>query len=228
MYSENDMRAHQQARDLMVDKQIVTRGVSDNRVLAAMRSVPRHLFLNADRQDHAYRDHPAPIGCDQTISQPYMVAAMTELLALTPSARVLEIGTGSGYQTAVLAEIAVHVTSVERHAALADAARQRLQALGYDNIDVVVGDGTLGHPDAAPYNAILVTAATPEIPEALQAQLALGGRLVAPVGDTKVQQLITLVREANNETTRHPGIACRFVPLIGEQGWPEHPKKQTT
>ena len=221
MYSAADTKEEQQTRDRMVKKQIVARGVQDRAVIDAMRKVPRHLFLPATRQADAYLDHPAPIDCNQTISQPYMVAVMTEMMALKPAARVLEIGTGSGYQTAVLAEIAAQVVSIERHAPLADSARQRLQALGYDNITVVVGDGTLGYPEAAPYDAILVTAGAPDIPEALQTQLAPGGRLVAPVGRTDVQQIITVTREDNDTFTRQPGLACRFVPLIGEHGWRE-------
>ena len=184
-----------------------------------MRKVPRHLFLSAERQADAYLDHPAPIDCRQTLSQPYMVAVMTEMLMLKPWAHVLEIGTGSGYQTAVLAAIAGRVVSMERHTLLADTARQRLQALEYDNITVVVGDGTLGYPEEAPYDAILVTAGAPDIPEVLQQQLVPGGRLVAPVGRTDVQQLITVIREDNDTFTRQPGLSCRFVPLIGAHGW---------
>jgi protein-L-isoaspartate(D-aspartate) O-methyltransferase len=221
MYPKRDIQAQQEARDRMVESQIVARGVRDQAVLAAMRRVPRHLFLSAERQADAYLDHPAPIDCSQTISQPYMVAVMTEMLMLKPGAHVLEIGTGSGYQTAVLAEIARRVVSVERHALLADTARQRLEALGYDNITMIVGDGTLGYPEEAPYDAILVTAGAPDIPEVLQQQLATGGRLVAPVGRTDVQQLITITREDDNTFTRQPALSCRFVPLIGEHGWRE-------
>lgn len=219
MFSETDKNAEQAARDRMVEKQLVARGIQDEVVLAVMREIPRHLFLSANRQADAYLDHPAPIDCNQTISQPYMVAIMTAMLVLQPEMRVLEIGTGSGYQTAVLAAIAGEVVSVERHALLADSARQRLEALGYNNITVVVGDGTLGYPEKAPYDAILVTAGAPDIPEVLQQQLAPGGRLVAPVGRTDVQQLVTITREDQETFSSKPGLSCRFVPLIGEYGW---------
>lgn len=221
MYSQTDIQAQQEARDQMVESQIVARGVENPAVLAAMRKIPRHLFLPGARQADAYLDHPAPIDCNQTISQPYMVAIMTEMLMLQPGMRVLEIGTGSGYQTAVLAEIAGQVVSVERHVLLADTARQRLEALGYDNITMIVGDGTLGYPEGAPYDAILVTAGAPDIPEVLQQQLRVGGRLVAPVGRTDIQQLITIIREDNNTYSNKSGLSCRFVPLIGEHGWRE-------
>lgn len=186
-----------------------------------MRKVPRHLFLAEELRVEAYQDCPLPINCSQTISQPYMVAVMTEMLMLKPGACVLEIGTGSGYQTAILAEIAGQVITLERHVALADNARQRLESLGYKNITVIVGDGTLGFPEAAPYDAILITAGAPDIPEGLQRQLAPGGRLIAPVGRTDVQRLITITREGNESFTSQPGISCRFVPLIGEYGWRE-------
>ena len=221
MYSETEIRAHQETRDRMVEQQILARGIRDQAVIAAMRTVPRHLFLSANIQQEAYLDHPAAIACNQTISQPYIVAIMTEMIMLTRSSRVLEIGTGSGYQTAILAEIAGNVISIERHAPLADSARERLQALGYDTVTVVIGDGTLGYPEDAPYDAILITAGAPEIPAGLQQQLALNGRLVAPVGLRDVQQLVTIVREEDDTFTRHPGISCRFVPLIGEHGWRE-------
>ncbi|HDP34250.1 MAG TPA: protein-L-isoaspartate(D-aspartate) O-methyltransferase [Candidatus Hydrogenedentes bacterium] len=223
MFTDADLCAHREERNRMVEKQIVARNIRDPKVIAAMRKVPRHLFVAANQQQDAYLDHPVAIACDQTVSQPYMVAVMTEMLALTPTTRVLEIGTGSGYQTAILAEIAAQVYSVERHAPLADSAQQRLEALGYDNITVIIGDGTLGHPEAAPYNAVLITAGAPEIPDALQQQLASGGRLVAPVGGPDVQRLVTIVRKEDGAFHRCPGISCRFVPLIGEQGWEQHP-----
>ena len=219
MFSEKDKSAEQQARDKMIEKQLVVRGIQDQVVLESMRKVPRHLFLPANRQVEAYLDHPAPIDCNQTISQPYIVALMTEMLKLQTGMRVLEIGTGSGYQTAILAEIAGQVVSVERHALLADSARKRLEALGYDNITVVVGDGTLGYAEEAPYDAILVTAGAPDIHEVLQEQLVIGGRLVAPVGRTDIQQLVTIIREDDNKFSNQPGISCRFVPLIGKHGW---------
>lgn len=221
MFSEMDKSMEQDARDKMVDSQIVARGVHDPAVLAAMSKVPRHLFLAEELWVEAYQDCPLPISCSQTISQPYIVAVMTEMLMLNPGACVLEIGTGSGYQTAILAEIAGQVITLERHAPLADNARQRLESLGYNNITVIVGDGTLGFPEAAPYDAILITAGAPDIPEGLQRQLAPGGRLIAPVGRTDVQRLIMITREDNDKFTCQLGISCRFVPLIGEYGWRE-------
>jgi len=181
-------------RRRMVERQIAARDVHDPRVLDAMRRVPRHRFVPPERRDQAYADHPVLIGCDQTVSQPYIVAIMTELLALTPTDRVLEIGTGSGYQTAILAELAEDVVTVERHEALADSAQQRLDELGYDNVSVIAGDGTLGCPDRAPFDAILVTAAAPRVPTASCDQLTVGGRLVCPTGSRDLQTLRTLVR----------------------------------
>lgn len=221
MYSETEISAQQQERNQMVDQQIIPRGIHDPAVIAAMRKVPRHLFLPDSIQQEAYLDHPVALGCNQTISQPYMVAIMTEMLMVMPTSRVLEIGTGSGYQTAILAEIAGQVISMERHAPLADTARKRLHALGYNRVMVVTSDGTHGYPDAAPYDAILITAGAPEVPEGLQQQLVPNGILVAPVGARDVQQLATIIRKSDDTFTRNPGISCRFVPLIGEYGWQE-------
>lgn len=206
----------------MVDAQIVARGVRDPRVLEAMRAVPRHLFLPEARRKLAYRDRAVEIGEGQTISQPYMVALMTELLELNPTDRVLEIGTGSGYQCAVLAYLAETVYTVERVPSLAASAQHLLNALRVSNVRVCVGDGTLGHPDAAPYDAIVVTAGAPHVPDALKAQLRDGGRLVCPTGSSVVQLLIKLVRRGDafesTESTR-----CTFVPLIGADGWADRP-----
>jgi protein-L-isoaspartate(D-aspartate) O-methyltransferase len=202
------------ARELMVEQQIETRGVRDARTLAAMRKVRRHLFVPPALVEEAYDDHPLPIGHGQTISQPYIVAFMTEALRLEGGETVLEIGTGSGYQAAVLAEIAAHVYSIEIVPALADEARRRLAALGYANVAVRAGDGYQGWPDAAPFDAIVVTAAAPRIPEPLKAQLRDGGRLVLPVGD-EWQELIVVTRRGDRFETKQV-LPVRFVPMTGE------------
>jgi protein-L-isoaspartate(D-aspartate) O-methyltransferase len=207
------------ARRRMVDVQIAARGVRDSRVLDAMREVPRHIFVPDEVQGRAYDDRPLPIGEGQTISQPYMVAAMTELLSPRSSDRLLEIGTGSGYQTAVLARLAAHVTTVERHPALAEHAARTLESLGYRNVDVIVGDGTEGYPARAPYDRILVTAGAPAVPESLTAQLAEDGRLVIPVGTPGFQRLM-LVERRGESLAQQAGEGCVFVPLVGRQGWP--------
>jgi len=204
----------------MVERQLRDRGIKDERVLAAMAQVPRHRFVSDMRGESAYGDYPMPIGAGQTISQPYMVAIMTECLALKGDEKVLEIGTGSGYQAAVLAECAREVCSVERIPALADAARAALQELGYSNVHVVVGDGTLGWPEQAPYDAILVAAGAPHIAQAWRDQLAEGGRMAVPVGDRYAQTLIAGFKRGDRLEER--GVCgCVFVPLIGEQGWEE-------
>jgi protein-L-isoaspartate(D-aspartate) O-methyltransferase len=207
-------------RARMVAQQLAARGITDRRVLDAMASVPRHAFVPVEHQAEAYSDHPLHIGCQQTISQPYMVACMTEMLSLRATDRVLEIGTGSGYQTAVLAALAREVISIERHSALAEGARARIKALGYRNVQVMLGDGTLGWPANAPYDAILVTAACPQVPPALREQLGLSGRLVCPVGSRELQKLIHVTRTPSGFQTTE-GIGCVFVPLIGENGWCE-------
>jgi protein-L-isoaspartate(D-aspartate) O-methyltransferase len=201
---------------------IAARGIRDGHVLAAMAAVPRERFVPPALTDEAYGDRPLPIGEGQTISQPYIVAVMTEALRLTPSDRVLEIGTGSGYAAAVLAEIAAHVYTIERLGALAASARRRLSDLGYENVHVRCDDGTKGWPQHAPYDAIVVTAGGPEVPEALLEQLAVGGRLVMPVGDLAFgQRLVRVLREAADRY-RHDDLgAVAFVPLIGAEGWPE-------
>jgi protein-L-isoaspartate(D-aspartate) O-methyltransferase len=195
--------------------------IKDDRVLAAMSRIPRERFLPPDLHRYAYDDRPLPIGHGQTISQPLMVAIMTEVLRLKGHEKVLELGTGSGYQAAILAELAEQVITVERVPALAESASQRLRELGYHNVAVHVSEeGTLGWPGGAPYDAILVTAGAPRVPEELVGQLDMGGRLVIPVGKRYVQQLLSVQRERQGtRVTRHG--QCRFVPLIGDDAWPE-------
>jgi protein-L-isoaspartate(D-aspartate) O-methyltransferase len=201
-------------RERMVDEQIAARGVTDERVLAAMRAVPRHEFVSSAQAADAYTDRPLPIGHDATISQPYIVAAMAEALELTGLERVLEIGTGSGYAAAILGELAAEVVTIELVPELAEAAVQRLA--DRENVTVVCGDGSLGWPDRAPYDAIVATAAASEVPTPLLDQLAIGGRLVAPVGD-RVEHLVRLRRTPDGITT-DTLMAVRFVPLRGEHG----------
>jgi protein-L-isoaspartate(D-aspartate) O-methyltransferase len=202
----------------MVERQIIARGITSPHVLAAMRQIPRHFFIPPPYDRSAYEDNPLPIGDGQTISQPYIVALMTEILNPGPSDRILELGTGSGYQTAILAALAKHVVTIERIPRVADLARSNLARIGTTNIELVVGDGTLGYPAGAPYNAILITAATPQIPPPLFEQLAEGGRLVAPVGNQDLQDLVRITRIGNRIKESHYG-GVRFVPLIGEYGW---------
>ncbi len=213
--SENDFAA---LRERMVDEQIRARGVMDPRVLAAMRQVPRHRFVPEHLWGQAYNDYPLPIGADQTISQPYIVALMTELLELKETDRVLELGTGSGYQAAILAELAAQVFSIDRMGDLAQRAREVLESLGYNNIRIRVGDGTLGWPEEAPFEGIIVTAGAPRVPRPLTEQLALGGRLVIPVGDM-FSQTLTLVRQTESGLKFEYFGGCRFVRLIGKYGW---------
>lgn len=202
----------------MVEEQLRDRGIRDERVLAAMGKVPRHDFVADPYRSQAYDDNPLPIGNGQTISQPYIVALMLELLALNPGDRVLEIGTGSGYQTALLAELAAHVDSIERQPALAAFAEAVLHHLGYTNIDVHVGDGSLGLPERAPFDAIIVSAAAPDFPAALFTQLQEDGLLVVPVGPAESQRLL-LVKKEQGTALISESVPCRFVPLIGEQGY---------
>lgn len=197
----------------MVDSQLRARGIADERVLDAMSRVPRHEFTESRYRDQGYEDYPLPIGEGQTISQPYIVALMLEGLRLTPADRVLEIGTGSGYVTALLAELAAQVISMERHTVLADEARELLARLGYTHVKVVAGDGRQGYRECAPYNAIIVSAAAPEIPGALLAQLAEGGRMIIPVGREESQQL-QLIHMRNGQPHTTLRELCRFVPLI--------------
>ena len=207
-------------RERMVETQIAARGVHDERVLEAMRKVPRHLFLDEALRDQAYSDHPLPIAENQTISQPYIVALMTESLELKGTEKVLEIGTGSGYQSAILAELADRVFSIERYPELAYRANSILQKLGYGNIIVRVGDGSLGWPDDAPFDGIIVTAGTPQIPQPLIDQLKMGGRLVVPVGDRLGQDLMLVKRVAEGIKKTNLG-GVRFVNLVGKWGWKE-------
>lgn len=203
----------------MVQEQIRERGVRDPRVLDAMLRVPRHEFVSEDMLNGAYADQPLPIGEGQTISQPFMVAAMTQAMELAGEERVLEVGTGSGYQAAILALLAREVHSMETVVPLATAAHARLARLGYKNVQVHSGDGTLGWEKAAPYDAIMVTAAAPRIPPPLVEQLAEGGRLVIPVGAATEQELVR-VRKIEGRITAESLHYCRFVPLLGRYGWP--------
>ena len=202
------------ARRSMVRRQLAARGITSPRVLAAMATVPRHLFVPPSLARAAYDDAPLPVGEAQTISQPYMVALMTALLRPRRTHRVLEIGTGSGYQTAILAHLVRRVYTVERLPSLADSARQRLEFLGYQNVEFRIGDGSLGWPDEAPFDGIVVTAAAPLIPAPLIDQLAPEGRMAVPVGDRVLQELIVGVLASSGLATYRAG-ACRFVPLIG-------------
>ena len=202
----------------MVEEQIRKRGIKSARVLEAIERVPRHLFVPEELTAHAYEDRALGIGEQQTISQPYMVASMTEYLELRGHERMLEVGAGSGYQAAILAELAREVITVEKNAALAELARARLASLGYRNARVEIGDGTLGWPQAAPFDGILVAAAAPAIPQPLAAQLAEGGRLIIPVGESDKQMLMR-IRKHGGEISEEKLFACQFVPLRGRYGW---------
>lgn len=215
--SEGSSSAEQRAR--MVETQLRRRGIRSERVLEVMGEVPRERFLPPESRSRAYADQALPLALGQTVSQPYMVAAMTEALELTPTDRVLEVGTGSGYQTCILSRLAAEVYSVERLEPLARSAELLLKELGCTNVHLRVGDGSLGWPEAAPFDAILVTAAAPDVPPSLKAQLSPhGGRLVIPVGDRFVQDLLKLTRHGDEFRQRRL-MACRFVPLVGEEGW---------
>jgi len=208
------------ARNRMVESQLVSRGIKDTRVLETMRKVPRHRFVEEALVSQAYNDHPLPIGEKQTISQPYMVALMTEALELQGDDQVLEIGTGCGYQTAILAELAEKIYSIERIRPLSIKARRILDELGYFNVVLKVGDGTVGAKEESPFNGIIVTAGSPEIPQPLVDQLAMGGRLVVPVGDKYTQSLMRVVRTKEGVIKTDLG-GCRFVNLLGRHGWKE-------
>jgi len=215
------MRQHNEyssKRQQMVET-LVERGIHDTKVLNAFRKVPRHLFLEEALWPQAYEDHPAPIGEKQTISQPYIVALMTEVLGLTGTEKVLEIGTGSGYQTAILAELADLVYSIERIPILAKRARKTLDQLKYTNIVIRIGDGTQGWRDESPFDAIIVTAAAPDAPDPLLRQLSVGGRLVIPVGGEAFQDLMLYIKEGEDRYREENYGGCRFVKLIGEHGW---------
>jgi protein-L-isoaspartate(D-aspartate) O-methyltransferase len=209
-------------REEMIEKQLRRRGVHDAAVLAAMAEVPRHEFVSEDVRAQAYDDLPLPIGSGQTISQPYIVAAMTAALHLRPGDRVLEIGTGCGYHAAVLSRLAKEVFTIERRPELASGASATLARLGYSNAHVHCGDGTLGLPELAPFDAILVAAAAPAVPKPLLAQLAEGGRIILPVGDTQHQEL-QLIEKRGDAFPMKMLEGCRFVPLVGYHGWQEPP-----
>lgn len=206
------------ARERMVEEQLVNRGISDLRVLAAVSRIERHRFVDEALQVRAYDDNPLPIGERQTISQPYMVGLMTQALELRGNERVLEIGTGCGYQTAVLAELVATVYTVERLAVLAAAARTTLEAVGYTNVVTRIGDGSLGWPEEGPFDAILVTAGTPQVPRPLVAQLGMGARLVFPIGEEELQTLVRIRKEEQGLQEEYFGD-CRFVKLVGRYGW---------
>lgn len=208
----------EELREFMVKIQLVPRGIKDERVLKAMKKVPRHLFVDESIQYKAYEDMALPIGEGQTISQPYMVAVMTELLELKGNEKVLEVGTGSGYQAAILAELSKEVYTVERFEVLAKEAEERFRSLGYSNIYVKVGDGTLGWPEKAPFDRIMVTAGTPRIPDPFIQQLSQRGVIVAPVGERFSQQLLK-VKKSEGRLSEEYHTPCVFVPLIGRYGW---------
>jgi protein-L-isoaspartate(D-aspartate) O-methyltransferase len=211
---------YEKERRLMIETQLRHRGILDEKVLDAMFQVPRHEFVPPHLVRAAYDDRPLPLGDAETISQPYIVAAMTEAADVQPGDRALEVGTGSGYQAAILAYLGARVYTIERNAVLAKSARERLARLGYDGVEVIAGDGSEGYPHAAPYAIILVTAAAPHIPRALLDQLAEEGRLVIPVGDLRHQELLLNLKQAGEVKTRTLD-PCQFVPLIGKGGWPE-------
>ncbi len=213
------MDKFEKLRNRMVETQLIPRGIKDKNVLDAMRKVPRHLFVPENRKDEAYDDCPLPIGYGQTISQPYMVAIMTELLKPEKNKRILEIGTGCGYQTAILAETCKEVYTIERIPELTEIAKKNLEALGYDNVFLKAGDGTIGWKEHAPFDGIIVTAGAPKIPYTLKEQLSEnGGILVIPVGDRFTQSLMRITRKGNYFETED-FFLCAFVPLIGEEGW---------
>ena len=204
----------------MVEVQLRRRGIRDGRVLEAMYAIPRHEFVPPEFVDSAYDDKPLPIGISETISQPYIVAAMSEAAQIRPGDKVLEVGAGSGYQAAILSHLGARVTAIERNPELAMEARERLRRLGYANVEVVVGDGSEGFPQESPFQAIVVTAAAPSLPEQLLDQLDDGGRMVIPVGDRRRQELLLILKCGGETATRELG-PCQFVPLIGKAAWPE-------
>lgn len=212
--------AFERERREMIDWQLRRRGIRDERVLEAMFQVPRHEFVPAISRYAAYEDRPLPIGDTETISQPYIVAAMTQAVGVQPGEKVLEVGTGSGYQAAILAYLGAEVYSIERNVRLADEARTRLKRLGCEQVEVLCGDGSEGYPEAAPYQAILVTAAAPRVPQAVLDQLAEGGRMIIPVGELRHQDLLLLTKR-DGQVATYALDPCQFVPLIGKGGWPE-------
>ncbi|HSM85269.1 MAG TPA: protein-L-isoaspartate(D-aspartate) O-methyltransferase [Candidatus Limnocylindrales bacterium] len=217
--ADDAQNAFSAERSSMVEEHLRKRGIHDQRLLEAMQKVPRHEFIGPESWPEAYADHPLRIAEQQTTSQPYIIAAMIQAAEIQPADRVLEIGPGSGYQTALLAELASQVYAVERHASLAQIARNNLLRLGYQNVSIIAGDGSLGWRQAAPFNAIIVSAAAPRVPPALVQQLLPGGRLVVPVGQAE-QQVLQLLRKAPDGALDVRSLeGCRFVPLIGEQGF---------
>lgn len=209
-------------RKKMVRTQLVERGIQNQTVIEAFRNVPRERFVPEEHRKYAYQDRALPTSEGQTISQPYMVASMTQQLQPQAEDRILEIGTGSGYQSAILAEIGARVFTIEREQTLANQAREILDSLGYgEQIQIRVGDGTRGWPEYAPYNGIIVTAGAPSIPDSLKEQLSVGGRLVIPVGNRSQQYLVTVTREEADQWNRKSGSPCVFVPLVGAEGWEE-------
>jgi protein-L-isoaspartate(D-aspartate) O-methyltransferase len=213
------MKNLEKLRDRMIERHLKARGIKDPAVLHAMREVPREAFVPESMATSAYEDAPLPIGQGQTISQPYIVAVMTELLEPSEDDRVLEIGTGSGYAAAVLSRIVVEVYTVERYRDLAETAKARFRRLGYGNIQVLHSDGTLGWPENGPYDAIVVTAGAPEVPQPLKDQLAVGGRLVIPIGSSRTQELMQIRRTAQDTYKEKYLFGVRFVPLVGTAGW---------
>jgi protein-L-isoaspartate(D-aspartate) O-methyltransferase len=213
-------RDYTAAREAMVRDQLQRRGITDARVLQAMRDVPRHLFVSSESLRDAYGDRPLSIAEGQTISQPYMVAVMVQSLGLSSNARILEVGTGSGYQAAVLSRLAAQVYTMEYFPVLAEQAQTILERLGYTNVQVIIGDGSVGLPQYAPYNGIVVPAAAPQVPPPLIEQLGEGGRLVIPVGEVTEQELLIIAKQGDSYT-RERSVSCRFVPLLGQAGWPE-------
>jgi protein-L-isoaspartate(D-aspartate) O-methyltransferase len=208
-----------QLRKDMITEQLIPRGIIEKRILEAFSSVPREEFVSDELKSLAYNDSPLPAGNNQTISQPYMVALMTQLILPKQNDKILEVGTGSGYQAAILARLAKRVYSVERFSDLADTARERFKMLNIDNIEVICGDGSLGLPAEAPFEGVVVTAAAPKVPKSLKSQLAEGGRLVIPVGQIHMQSMLKVTRQGN-EFIEDYYENCVFVPLVGKEGWP--------
>ena len=219
VFNEDPESVFREQRRSMVDQQLRDRGIHDVRVLAAMEQVPRHQFVSYEQRGQAYSDHPVTIPEQQTTSQPYIIASMLQSAEVQQSDRVLEVGAGSGYQTALLSLLAAQVIAIERYASLAEQASSMLKRLGYENVMIMAGDGTLGAPEYAPFDVIVVSAAAPQVPPALVQQLAIGGRLVIPVGDSAQQVLQLLHKHRDGSITAHSLEGCRFVPLIGEQGF---------
>lgn len=216
------MRDDHEERATMVDRQIRTRGVSNAAVLAAMSKIPRHLFVPDESRQYAYEDRPLPIGCGQTISQPYIVALMCEALKIEPGSRVLDVGTGSGYAAAVMAEMGAKVIGIDRKPELAEYAKTNLIRAGYPTVEIHCGDGTLGYPQAAPFDAVMVAAGSPALPGTLKNQLMIGGRLVIPIGQSRHHQnLLRITRQSETDFSSETLGDVTFVPLIGEEGWDE-------